>query len=134
MADICFIVALKWVGRLFFTPISRHFILGSPELTAQVDALKANQVQQFVQLCTLQPGILWKEFPAKNATKHVIWTSTAAELRVVSMSDEGKEPMIIPNRFINILTCTARGSTDEALFNRRWRELRDVRLCACGRS
>lgn len=126
MADPCFIVALEWVGRLFVTPISIPFILESPEHKAQVDALKGDQVQHCVELSTVQPGVLWKEFPIVNSTRHVIWTCTPAELRIVPFSDEGKEPTIIRNRFIKVLTCTARGSSDAGLSNRRWRELHKV--------
>lgn len=49
-----------------------------------------------------------------------------AELRIVSFSDEGKELTIIHHRFIKVLTCTACGSSNEGLSNRRWRELLKV--------
>lgn len=102
MAESCFIVALAWVGRLFVIPISKFYILESLEHKAQVDALKGAQVQQCVELFTLQPGILWREISVMNTTRHVIWKCTPAELRIVSISDEDKEPTIIRNWFIKM--------------------------------
>lgn len=72
MADSCFVLALEWVGRLFVTPISERFILKSPEHKVQVDALKGDQVQQCVELSTLQLGLLWKEFPVMSTMRLVI--------------------------------------------------------------
>lgn len=126
VTDSCFMVAVEWVGRLFVTPISEHFLLGGPEHKQVVGWLKGDPVQQCVEVSISQPGVLWDEFPASKTFTDVIWTRSPAELRIVSMADERAEPTIVRDQFIKVVTCSAFPCNDESVSNRRWRELHRV--------
>lgn len=91
-----YLVAVEWIGKLFMTPVSQPFFLGSSEHASAVGDLPDVHFDAFIEVPTV--GGAWASFPADTPQVQVIWTKEPMQQ---SISSEARD------RFRKIIYCTA---------------------------
>ena len=91
-----YLVVVEWIGKLFMTPVSQPFFLGSSEHARAVGALPDVQYDAFIEVPAL--GGSWASFPQDTHSAQVIWTT-----KPVQQSSPGGAQY----RFYKMIYCTA---------------------------
>lgn len=95
-----YIVAVEMVGKVFATPLSDTFVLGSPQHAAAIRSLHAPPQGNYVDVSRTSEG--WDAHPRDVGRSAILWTTVpVVRAEPVDQSDVAQE------RFYKIVTCGA---------------------------
>lgn len=95
-----YIVAVEMVGKVFATPLSDVFVLGSPQHAAAIRSLHAPPQGNYVDVSRTSEG--WDAHPRGVGRSAILWTTVpVVRAEPVDQSDVAQE------RFYKIVTCGA---------------------------
>lgn len=119
-----FFAVVEWVARLYITPLTNPFTLGSAQHKAAVNQLEMTKVEEWIELDVRQACMSsMRPENAPEGEAQFVWSTSPAELLVKSEAGVVKQ---LGNQFFKIITYKAFGHLGDHVAAHQFRHLHRV--------